>query len=202
MRPTSTPLRERCETQLQSLGDRATPRGGFQAGTLPTCDCVVRGGLVGDYPVLFEERRRVVTVTGVRYRRMLEDFFQPQLEHRQVALSSMWFQQDGARPHTAAATLTRLQGAFPGKVLSKEGSVNWPPRSPDLSAPDYFLWGYLKAQVYRTPVRSLPILKRRIRAKLRSIPQRTLKAALDTVPLRARACIRRRGGHIETTVFH
>ena len=92
------------------------------------------------------------------------------------------------------------RGHFQEKCSLRKARLIGLPGPPDLSAPD--LWGYLKAQVYGTPVRSLPILKRRIRATLRSIPQRTLKAALDTVPLRARACILRRGGHIETTVVH
>ena len=104
------------------------------------------------------------------------------------------------RPHTAAVTLTQLQKAFPGKVLSKGGSVNWPPRSPDLSLPDFFLWGLLKAKVYRGQVRSLGALKRRIRAAIREVPRATVKAALDTLPLRARVCLRLRGGHPETVL--
>ena len=76
---------------------------------------VASWGIIGPY--FFEEGRRVVTVTGARYRRMLEDYLLSQLERRQVPLQRVWFQQDGARPHTAAATLTCLQGAFPGKVL-------------------------------------------------------------------------------------
>ena len=111
----------------------------------------------------------------------------PQLEHHQVPLQSLWFQQDGARPHTAASTLTLLQGAFPGKVISKGGSVQWPPRFPDLSLPDFFLWGLIKAKVYQTRVQSLRALKQRIRAAVRAVPQATLKAAMDTLPLRARA---------------
>ena len=85
-------------------------------------------------------------------------------------------------------------------VLSKGGSVTWPPRSPDLSLPDSFLWGLLKAQVYRTRVRSLALLKRRIRAGVRHIPLRTLRDAAAVLPLRARACIRLRGGYPETVL--
>ena len=86
-------------------------------------------------------------------------------------------------------------------MLSKDSRLIGLP-GPPTCPPQTFLWGYLKAQVYRTPVRSLPILKHRTRATLLNIPQRTPKAALDTAPLRARACIRRRGGPIEITVFY
>jgi hypothetical protein len=34
---------------------------------------------------------------------------------------------------------------FPGRLISKR---LWPPRSPDLSPPDLFLWGHLKDTVY------------------------------------------------------
>ena len=60
----------------------------------------------------------------------------------------MWFQQDGATSHTARATMRILRDAFPGRIMSKSGYVDRPPRSPDLTAPDYFLWGCLKGRVY------------------------------------------------------
>jgi len=101
-----------------------------------------------------------------------------------------------------ASTLTQLHGTFPEKVLSKDGSVDWPPRSPDLSLPDFFLWGHIKAQVYQSQVASLAVLKRRIRAAVHAVPQATLKAALDTLPIRARACVHLSGGHLETILQH
>jgi len=67
----------------------------FRQGQSPhvTVWCgVASWGIVGPY--FFEEGRRVVTVTGVRYRRMLEDYLLPQLESHQVPLRSVWFQQD------------------------------------------------------------------------------------------------------------
>jgi hypothetical protein len=38
-----------------------------------------------------------------------------------------------------------LESVFPGRLISK---ILWPPRSPDLSPPDFFLWGHLKDTVY------------------------------------------------------
>ncbi|EFN65149.1 hypothetical protein EAG_00038, partial [Camponotus floridanus] len=40
--------------------------------------------------------------------------------------------------------------------------IEWPPRSPDLSPLDFFLWGYLKSKVYKTNPRNLNNLRRRI----------------------------------------
>ena len=41
-------------------------------------------------------------------------------------------------------------------------SKNGPPRSPDLTPLDFFMWGYLKQQVYAAPPQTLQDLKRRI----------------------------------------
>ena len=56
-----------------------------------------------------------------------ENFLGPELAHHPVT-EEMFFQQDGAT-----------------------GTSHWPARSPDLSACDFFLWGYLKSQVFKAP---------------------------------------------------
>ena len=60
----------------------------------------------------------------------------------------MWFQQDDATCHTADETIQSPHETFPGRVLSRFGDQNWPPRSCDLTPLDFFLWGYLKSKVY------------------------------------------------------
>jgi hypothetical protein len=43
----------------------------------------------------------------------------------------------------------------------------WPPRSPDATPCDFFLWGYVKDQVYIPPLpASIPELKVRIRTAI------------------------------------
>ena len=152
-------------------------------------------GIIGPY--FFFEGGHSVTVTSSRYRCMLEDFLLPELRRKRISRRKAWLQQDGATPHTALSVLNFLQSKFPGKVISKGGDFRWPPRSPDLSPLDFFLWGYLKTEVYRTPPRSLRELKRRIIAALRATPLEAIKNALNALPLRCLQCRRRRGGHIE-----
>ena len=65
---------------------------------------------------------------------------------------------DGATPHTDRGVLNFLK-TFPGKVISKKGDVQWPPRSPDLTVQDFWLWEYLEGKVYRHPVHSLGLGK-------------------------------------------
>jgi len=49
-----------------------------------------------------------------------------------------------ATVHTAVISIAALRRLFPQRVISRFGDLPWPPRSPDLTAPDFFLWGCLK----------------------------------------------------------
>jgi hypothetical protein len=58
----------------------------------------------------------------------------------------MWLQQDGARAHFGGtASLSRQ---FPDRSIGKGGSPAWPPRSPDLTPMDHFLWGHMNFIIY------------------------------------------------------
>jgi hypothetical protein len=85
--------------------------------------------------------------TSERYVEMLSNFLRPQLRSLRVNMEEMWFQQDGATAHTARGSMT-IRQMFPQHVVSRFGDVPWPPRTPDLSACDFFLWGYIKSKVY------------------------------------------------------
>ena len=37
-----------------------------------------------------------------------------------------------------------LTAMFQDRIISLKSDFEWPPRSPDLTAPDFWLWGYLK----------------------------------------------------------
>ena len=73
-------------------------------------------------------------------------FFLPKMQ--ELDLHDMWFQQDGAKCHTARVTRDLLRGKFGENFISRSVPANWPPRSCDLTNLDYFLWGYVKAHVY------------------------------------------------------
>ena len=46
---------------------------------------------------------------------------------------------------------TLLREQFPDRLMSKRGDGPWPPRPPDLTVIDFFLWGYLKHQIWNVP---------------------------------------------------
>ena len=97
------------------------------------------GGIIGPYFFRNEAGVRV-TVNGDRYRTMLTEFLWPELDN--IDISEMWFQQDGATCHTSRATMELLEEKFGEWIISRNGFVNWPPRSCDLTPLDFFLWGY------------------------------------------------------------
>jgi len=54
---------------------------------------------------------------------------------------NMWFQQDGYPAHIAEATRMLLNKKFGNHWIGLRGPYEWPPRSPDHTPLDFFLWG-------------------------------------------------------------
>ncbi|XP_023311192.1 uncharacterized protein LOC111692289 [Anoplophora glabripennis] len=150
-------------------------------------------------PYFFENEHGVaVSITGVRYRTMLENFLRPAVEnHPQV-----WFQQDGATAHTARDTMALLRDTFGERIISRTSDFNWPPRSPDLTAPDFFLWGYLKGKVYINKPRTIQQLKNNIRDEINNITPEVLRKVMENVLERARICEAENGHHLRDIIFH
>jgi hypothetical protein len=84
----------------------------------------------------------------------------PQIEHLQPHII---LQQDGAPPHCGLQVRECLDRTYPRRWIGRDGPMPWPPRSPDITPLDFFLWGYVKSNVFRTPVNRLDDLKSRIR---------------------------------------
>lgn len=157
------------------------------------------GGVIG--PFFFEnDAEQTVTVTGERYREMLNNFLAPKIAEN--GLEDMWFQQDGATPHTSRETMVLLRAMFPNRLISKSGHVDWPPRSCDLTPLDSFLWGYLKSKVYTDDPQTLEHLKDNIRAAILDIEPGLCEDVMQNAVRRAEVCQRERGGHLADILFH
>lgn len=134
----------------------------------------VWAGIVGNTvigPIFFEEN-----LTGDRYLRFLQDDLIPALAtlfpgeaNPDLPNANIWFQQDGAPPHYAADVRAYLNEIFPNRWIGRRGAIEWPPRSPDLTPLDFFLWGYIKGQVFKTKPTDLDDLKIRITQEIRRI---------------------------------
>ncbi|KAK4301580.1 hypothetical protein Pmani_026358 [Petrolisthes manimaculis] len=64
----------------------------------------------------------------------------------------MWFMQDGSSAHFARGTRDIINFMYPDKWIGRGGPIAWPPRSPDLTPLDFYLWGHLKSRVYATQI--------------------------------------------------
>lgn len=154
-------------------------------------------------PYFFEENGNTVTVNSERYVQMLRTFLQPELRRRLRGIDRqvVWFQQDGATAHTAENSMTVLRRMFPGHIISRRGDIPWPPRSPDLTVCDYFLWGYLKSKVYVNRPQTTDDLKIAIAQEIANIDGEMLERATRNFRERLEECIQRDGHHLNDIIF-
>ena len=125
---------------------------------------------------------------------MINEFLSPNLPPNN---GTLWFQQGGATAHTAVISIAALRRLFPQRVISRFLGVSWPPLSPDLTDPDFFLWGYLKSKVYSNRPTDLHTLKENIREETAKISEETLQAVMRSFLTRVHLCIEAGGGHLE-----
>ncbi|KZC04024.1 hypothetical protein WN55_01285 [Dufourea novaeangliae] len=110
---------------------------------------------------------------------------------------NLWFQHDGALPHYAVSVRNWLNKNFRNKWIGRGGPVTWPPRLPELSSRDFFLWGYLKQSVFQTSVENVDDLRNRIIVACERITDKMLKSVEREFLNRIEMCICNDGGHVE-----
>ena len=79
--------------------------------------------------------------------------------------------------------------------------MEWPPRSPDLSCCDYFLWGYLKSKVYIDKPQTLEALSETKTHEIERIPRAMLEKSMDDFAIRLQECIDKNGHHLSDVIF-
>ena len=143
-------------------------------------------------PYFFEN-----TVTAESYIEMLQEFLYPELRRRRM-LRKVYFQQDGAPAHTANATLEWLHRTFKNRVISKKCDLAWPPRSPDLTPPDFFLWRYVKLNVKKRQPSSLDQLKEFITDEIDELNRNPnlLMEVFHNFVKRLNKCVEKGGYHV------
>ena len=97
--------------------------------------------------------------------------------------------------------MTAVRAAFPNYVISRFGDLPWPPRSPDLSMCDFYMWGFLKSRVYAGKPRRLEELKTAIRENTRELGEETLVKAEANFRKRLQFCARENGHHLSDIIF-
>jgi hypothetical protein len=111
---------------------------------------------------------------------------------------SFFFQQDGTTRYTSQVSLQRVH-----EVFSEERTVSknlWPPRSPDLTTCDYFLWGHLKSTVYETNPHTIQELKD-ITHAVAAIDVTILRQVYLNMIRRAQLCSDAAGGQFQHNLW-
>ena len=98
--------------------------------------------------------------------------------------------------------MTVIREAFPGRLISRNVDIPLPPRSPDLSPSNFFLWGYLKSKVYQGRPRTIPELKEAIQSEIAAIPGAMLENVMKSFSDRLQECIQFEGRHLSDIIFH
>lgn len=138
-------------------------------------------------------------LTAERYIEILREIVVPFQEELPLnILRECWYQMDGAPAHSTRDVDRELTQNFEDRWIGRNGPLRWPPRSPDLNPVDFFLWGYIKDQVYSTPVRTREELEARVRTAFRRLnPNHIHRACTDAALSRIHRCLQENGGHIE-----
>lgn len=111
---------------------------------------------------------------------------------------NIWYQLDGAPAHCTEEVSRELSRIFDDRWIRRLGPWNWPPRSPDLTPLDFYLWGSIKERVYRTPVNSREELERRVIETFQTLnPEEIRAASTEAVNTRIVRCLEVNGQHFE-----
>ncbi|GFW50760.1 uncharacterized protein TNCV_3590421 [Trichonephila clavipes] len=137
------------------------------------------------------------TVNAQRYLTLLRQIVVPCLIQR-GQISNVTFMQDGATSHTANPVKAFLIQTFgEDRIVSRHCRYPWPPRSPDLTPADFWLWGYLKSRVYLSGPSSLSELKDAIHREVSSIHPDMLHSAVAGFVTRLECLLPCGGRHVE-----
>ena len=81
--------------------------------------------------------------------------------------------------------------------IGRDGPIPWPPRSPDITPLDFFLWGYVKDIVYRTKIRDITDLKQKITDVIATIDEAMLQRIWQEIEYHLDVLRATNGAHIQ-----
>jgi len=146
-------------------------------------------GLIG--PFFFE-----CTVTGEAYLEMLRLSILPAIRAL-YENSEVFCQQDGAPLHYHRDARFFLDENLQGHWIGRRGTFEFPPRSPDLTLLDFYLWVTLKDVVYHKKPATLGDLRAEIRAACAAFPMNTLTEVAQSTARRCNRCLAANGNPFE-----
>jgi hypothetical protein len=134
-------------------------------------------------------------ITAIVYLDMLQQFLIPDEDDQEGCI---YFQQDGAPPYYHREVCEYLNTRLLGQWIGRAVPIEWPPRSPDLTPLDFFLWGFIKGRVF---VPSLPAnvvqLQTRVTAAVAEVTPEMLCSVWEDNDYRWGVCRISSGSHTE-----
>ena len=95
-----------------------------------------------------------------------------------------------------------LEGATMfGTVISRFGDIAQPARSPELTVPVVFLWGFLKDRVFRRRIVTIQELKQAIVDEVAAIDEDLRRRVYGKFQTRLQQCVDVNGGHLPDVIF-
>lgn len=87
---------------------------------------------------------------------------------------------------------------YPGRWIGRNGPIFWPPRSPDLTPLDFYVWGFLKSEVYSVRIDTIEQLQDRIQSASSKIRQNLNNFQMsEAIKRRLQLCLLKNGDHFE-----
>ena len=160
------------------------------------CALNAKKGILGPY--WFDDSRGItVTVNEERYREVLnrinEDLNQLYTPNQKRLL---WFQQDGATPYTARATMAHLHTLLRNRFWSLQAELEWSPHSPDFAPLDFFFWNAAKAEENKENLCSLRQLKQAVESFTQSVTTDTCRRMIENFAVSHQCLCKPKRGHI------
>ena len=87
-----------------------------------------------------------------------------------------------------------IESFFQHIIISKN---LWPPRSPDRTPADFFLWGLLKGKVYKNTPRTIEQLKDAIRQEIQAVNVDTLGKVFQNLEKCIQVCLDVKGDQFQ-----
>jgi len=113
-------------------------------------------------------------------------------------IAEMTFQQDGCPVHSSTIVKQFLNENFGANWIGRNGPIKWPPRSPDLTPLDYYVWGRAKELVYNEQIRNCDQLKQKIDQAFQTIKEEiSIRVTKSEIRMRYSKCIDMQGSHFE-----
>ena len=80
----------------------------------------------------------------------------------------------------------------------QERAIDWPPRSPDLTVCDYWLWGYLREEVFKSDrPKTLLELATKLTNAFNAIDHQMVKRVYENFVKRCELCVQHNGNQFE-----